>query len=238
LVPKLAWCAGETDEEIEILDSARPHGPGSFGAQQGAVIPKTSSTKRDLRVKRFRSQEAWEKWLAAQHERSQGVWIEFAKKASGRASVNYKEALEVALCYGWIDGQTAPVDQTWYRQRFTPRRPRSKWSQINRAAVERLHAAGRLAPAGVRQMEAAQRDGRWDAAYPSSRDFAIPPDLQAALDSDPRLLRAFEQLDRQNRFAILYRLHDAKRPETRARRLAEYLRMLAVGERLIPPRKQ
>jgi uncharacterized protein YdeI (YjbR/CyaY-like superfamily) len=166
------------------------------------------------------------------------VWIEFAKKASGRASVNYKEALEVALCYGWIDGQTAAVDETWYRQRFTPRRPRSKWSQINRVAVQRLHAAGRLAPAGVLQMEAAQRDGRWDAAYPSSKEFGVPPDLAAALEADPRLLRAFEQLDRQNRFAILYRLHDAKRPETRARRLAEYLRMLATGETLIPRRKE
>ena len=200
------------------------------------MVKKSSSVKRDLPVKRFRSKDAWEKWLAAQHERSQGVWIEFAKKASGRASVNYKEALEVALCYGWIDGQTAPVDETWYRQRFTPRRPRSKWSQINRASVERLHAAGRLAPAGIRQMEAAREDGRWDAAYPSMREIGVPPDLEAALETDPRLRRAFDQLDRQNRFAILYRLHDAKRPETRTRRLAEYLGMLAAGETLIPRR--
>jgi uncharacterized protein YdeI (YjbR/CyaY-like superfamily) len=193
-----------------------------------------SPPKRDLPVKRFRSKEAWEKWLKAHHEKSQGVWIEFAKKASGRASVNYKEALEVALCYGWIDGQTAAVDETWYRQRFTPRRPRSKWSQINRASVERLHAEGRLAPAGVRQMEAAKRDGRWDAAYASPRNMQVPPDLAAALQADPRLKKAFDQLDSQNRFGILYRLHDAKRPETRARRLAEYLRMLAAGETLHP----
>jgi uncharacterized protein YdeI (YjbR/CyaY-like superfamily) len=201
------------------------------------VVKKSSPAKRDLPVKRFRSKALWEKWLAAQHERSPGVWIEFAKKASGRPSVTYKEALEVALCYGWIDGQTAPVDETWYRQRFTPRRPRSKWSQINRAAVERLNAEGRLAPAGVRQMEAAKRDGRWDAAYPSMREIGVPPDLEAALQADPRLRRAFDQLDRLNRFAILYRLHDAKRPETRARRLAEYLRMLAAGETLVPRRR-
>ena len=189
--------------------------------------------KKDLPVKRFRSQEAWEKWLKAEHERSQGIWLQFAKKASGRASVNYKEALEVALCYGWIDGQTAAVDEIWYRQRFTPRRPRSKWSQINRASVERLHGEGRLAPAGVSQMEAAKADGRWDAAYPSPANIEVPPDLAAALEANARARKTFEALDRQNRFAILYRLHDAKRPETRARRLDEYVRMLARGEALL-----
>ena len=189
--------------------------------------------KKDLPVKRFRSQEAWEKWLRAEHERSQGIWLEFAKKASGRASVNYKEALEVALCYGWIDGQTAAVDETWYRQRFTPRRPRSKWSEINRTSVERLHGERRLAPAGIRQMEAAKADGRWDAAYPSPANMEVPPDLAAALETNSRARKNFEGLDRQNRFAILYRLHDAKRPETRARRLAEYVRMLARGEKML-----
>jgi uncharacterized protein YdeI (YjbR/CyaY-like superfamily) len=194
-------------------------------------MPATSaSPKRELPVKRFRSQEAWRTWLHANHERSQGVWLEFAKKASGKASVNYKEALEVALCYGWIDGQTAPVDEIWYRQRFTPRRPRSRWSQINRASVERLHAEGRLAPAGIREMEAAQRDGRWEAAYPSPRNITVPPDLEAALEKNARARRAFDQLDRQNRFAILYRLHDANKPETRERRLKEFVQMLARGE--------
>jgi uncharacterized protein YdeI (YjbR/CyaY-like superfamily) len=191
---------------------------------------KSSSPKRELPVKRFRSQEAWRTWLQANHERSPGVWLEFAKKASGKASVNYKGALEVALCYGWIDGQTAAVDEIWYRQRFTPRRPRSRWSQINRASVERLHAEGRLAPAGIREMEAAQRDGRWEAAYPSPRNITVPPDLEEALEKNARARRAFEQLDRQNRFAILYRLHDAKRPATRERRLGEFVRMLARGE--------
>jgi uncharacterized protein YdeI (YjbR/CyaY-like superfamily) len=200
-------------------------------------VKESSTLKRELPVKRFRSKQAWERWLETHHEKSQGVWIEFAKKGSGRASVNYKEALEVALCYGWIDGQTAAVDETWYRQRFTPRRPRSKWSQINRASVERLHAEGRLAPAGLRQMEAAKRDGRWEAAYASPRNMEVPPDLEAALQADSRLRRAFDELDSQNRFAILYRLHDAKRPETRARRLAEYLRLLAAGETPHPRRR-
>jgi uncharacterized protein YdeI (YjbR/CyaY-like superfamily) len=203
-------------------------------------LPRATDTSptTDLPVKRFRSQEAWEKWLQSHHQRSPGVWIEFSKKASGRKSVNYREALEVALCYGWIDGQIAPVDETWYRQRFTPRRPRSKWSQLNRASVERLHAEDRLAPAGVKEMEAARNDGRWDAAYPSPRNMTVPPDLEAALEASPRARREFDQLDRQNRFAILYRLHDAKRAETRERRLAEFLRMLNRGETLLPRKRR
>ena len=147
--------------------------------------------------------------------------------------MSYAEALEVALCYGWIDGQTASVDAVWYRQRFTPRRPKSKWSQINRAAVEKLHAAGRLSPAGIREMVAAKKDGRWEAAYPSSRNMIVPPDLETALETHPRARRNFEQLDRQSRFAILYRLYDAKRPETRQRRLDEFVRKLEAGESIL-----
>ena len=188
--------------------------------------------KPDLLVKRFRSQAAWAAWLERQHEKSPGVWLEFAKKSSGLASVTYAQALEVALCYGWIDGQLKSVDADWYRQRFTPRRPRSKWSQINRASVERLHGEGRLSAAGIREMEAAQGDGRWAAAYPSPGNMKPPEDLQAALDAHPKARRFFEQLDSANRYAILYRLHDARRPETRARRLKEFVRMLKAGETL------
>ena len=193
-------------------------------------MPK-AQPKKDLPVKRFRTRAAWEKWLAAQHEKSPGVWLEFAKKHSGVASVNYTEVLEVALCHGWIDGQIAPVDDTWYRQRFTPRRSRSKWSRINRAAVEKLHAAGRLSPAGIREMEAAQRDGRWDAAYPSPRNMTVPEDLAAALQAHPRAQENFERLDSQNRYAILYRLLAPKRPETRQRRLEEFVRLLREGKK-------
>ncbi|MFL5448271.1 MAG: YdeI/OmpD-associated family protein [Gemmatimonadales bacterium] len=193
---------------------------------------KTKSAKPDLMVKRFRSPAAWEKWLEKHHASSSGVWLEFAKKESGLTTVSYKEALEVALCYGWIDGLVAGVDARVYRQRFTPRRARSKWSQINRAAVERLHAAGRLAPAGVRQMEEAQQDGRWDAAYPSPSQMRPPEDFLAALEPYPEAQRFFEGLSSQNRYAILYRLHDARRPETRARRLEEFVRMLREGKTL------
>jgi uncharacterized protein YdeI (YjbR/CyaY-like superfamily) len=173
---------------------------------------------------------AWETWLRKQHEKSGGLWIEFAKKGSGVRSITYAEALEVALCYGWIDGQTASVDETWYRQRFTPRRARSKWSQLNRARVERLHAEGRLAPAGVREMETAMRDGRWAAAYPSPGAMTVPDDLAAELRKRPRARAFFEGLDSRNRYAILYRLHDAKRPETRQRRLDQFVRMLELEQ--------
>jgi uncharacterized protein YdeI (YjbR/CyaY-like superfamily) len=188
-----------------------------------------SATTNDLPVRRFVSQAAWEKWLAANHERSPGVWIELAKKDSGLRSVTFAEALEAALCYGWIDSQSQSVDEKRYRQRFTPRRARSKWSKINRATVERLRAEGRLAPAGIREVEAAKRDGRWEAAYASPSAMTVPPDLEDRLERSPRARRAFEQLDSRNRYAILYRLHDAKRPDTRQRRLEQFVTMLEAG---------
>ena len=191
-----------------------------------------SQAKKDLPVRRFASSAAWEKWLAANHQHAPGVWIEMAKKGSRIASVTHAEALEIALCYGWIDSQALSVDELRYRQRFTPRRPRSKWSKINCAAVERLHAEGRLAPAGIREMEAATRDGRWEAAYASPRAMVVPPDLEARLAKSRRARRAFETLDSRNRYAILYRLHDAKRPETRARRLEQFVAMLEAGRTL------
>ena len=188
-----------------------------------------TATKKELPVRRFASRDAWHEWLAANHERSQGVWIEFARKDSGLSSVTYAEAVEVALCHGWIDSRSQSVDEQRYRQRFTPRRPRSRWSRINCASVERLLAEGRLAPAGIREMEAAKRDGRWDAAYASPRAMVVPPDLEARLKKSPKARRAFEKLDGRNRYAILYRLHDAKRPETRERRLEQFIAMLEAG---------
>ena len=188
-----------------------------------------TESNQDLPVRRFATRAAWEKWLAANHERSPGVWVELPKKGSERASVTRAEALEVALCYGWIDSQVHSMDEERYRQRFTPRRARSKWSKINCGAVERLNAEGRLAPAGIREMEAAKRDGRWEAAYASPKAMVVPPDLEARLAKSSRARRAFEQLDGQNRYAILYRLHDAKRPETRQRRLEQFVAMLEAG---------
>ena len=188
--------------------------------------------KDDLPVRRFASRAAWARWLTANHDRSPGVWIELAKKDSGVDSVSRADALEVALCYGWIDSQSMTVDDKRYRQRFTPRRSRSKWSKINCAAVERLHAEGRLAPAGIREMEAAKGDGRWAAAYDSPRTIAVPPDLEARLARNARARRAFEKLDSQNRYAILYRLHHAKRADTRQRRLDQFVAMLEAGRTL------
>ena len=163
---------------------------------------------------------------------SKGVWLEFGKKGSGVPSVTHAGALETALRYGWIDGQTASVDAKMFRQRFTPRRPKSKWSKINCATVLRLLAEGRLEAAGLRQMEAARSDGRWDAAYDSPRNIQVPDDLAAELRKRPAARRFFEQLDSRNRYAILYRLSDAKKPETRQRRLEQFVRLLEAGKTL------
>lgn len=189
-------------------------------------------TQKDLPVVRFATRAAWQAWLDKNHDKAPGVWMEVAKKGSGLRSVTREEALEVALCYGWIDSQSMTVDEKRYRQRFTPRRSRSKWSKINCAAVERLHAEGRLAPAGIREMEAAKGDGRWEAAYDSPRTIAVPPDLAARLARNARARRAFEKLDGQNRYAILYRLHHAKRADTRQRRLDRFVALLEAGRTL------
>jgi uncharacterized protein YdeI (YjbR/CyaY-like superfamily) len=185
------------------------------------------TTKAELPILQFDSQAAWSRWLDRHHESSQGAWLKLAKKASGITTITHAEALEEGLCYGWIDGQSASLDESFYLIRFTPRRPRSKWSQLNREKVERLMKAGRMKPAGLAQVEAAKRDGRWDAAYPPASAAAAPEDLQRALDENPEAKAFFETLKGANRYAIIYRLHDAKRPETRARRVSEYVTMLA-----------
>lgn len=188
--------------------------------------------KDDLPVIPFPSQAAWEEWLETNHERSDGLWIKFAKKASGIETVVYAEALEVALCFGWIDGQVNRFDDDWYLQRFTPRRARSKWSQINRDKAEALIKRGLMRPAGLREVERAKGDGRWEAAYASPSKIDVPDDLRAALDANPAARDFFTTLKGSNRYAILYRIHDAKRPETRARRIDQLVAMLARGETL------
>jgi uncharacterized protein YdeI (YjbR/CyaY-like superfamily) len=184
-------------------------------------------TRNGLPAKRFASAKAWAAWLDRNHERLAGLWLQFARKDSDIATVSHAEALETALCYGWIDGLTAASDPGLWLQRFTPRRPRSKWSRINCAAADRLLAAGRLKPAGLREMDAAKRDGRWEAAYASQRTMGVPDDLRAGLDAEPRARRFFDKLDSKNRYAILYRIQDAKRPETRQRRIEKFVQMLA-----------
>ena len=180
----------------------------------------------------FASEAEWEAWLDAEHATSDGVWLKFAKKGSGVETVVYAEALDVALCYGWIDSQVARLDERFYLQKFTPRRARSKWSQINREKIEALTRAGRMQPAGLEQVELAKADGRWEAAYPSPANLEMPNDLQTALDASPQAAEFWEKLNKSNRYAILYQLQDAKKPETRARRLEKFVGMLERGEKL------
>lgn len=185
----------------------------------------------DYPTRAFASQKDWAKWLDKEHAESDGVWIKFAKKASGIPSVDYAQALDVALCYGWIDGQLKRVDDTYYVQKFTPRRARSKWSKVNIGKVEKLIAEGKMKPAGQAQVDAAKADGRWDAAYDSPSTATVPPDLQAALDKKPSARRTFETLSSSQRYSILYSVQDAKRPETRERRIQKFVDMLARGEK-------
>jgi uncharacterized protein YdeI (YjbR/CyaY-like superfamily) len=191
----------------------------------------------DLPVLAFASQEEFETWLEDHHATAPGVWIRIAKKATGIPTITPAEAIESCLCFGWIDGQRRAGDEATFLQRYTPRRARSRWSKINRAKAEELIAAGRMRPAGLAEVQRAKDDGRWDAAYDSARTMTVPEDLKRALDADPRAKAEFAALDATNRYAILYRLHDAKRPETRARRLESFVAMLARGERLHPRRQ-
>ena len=189
----------------------------------------------DPEVLPFATAEDWEAWLREHHETvTAGVWIKFARKASGIRTVTYREALQVALRFGWIDGQARGQDESWYLQRFTPRRARSIWSKRNRDFATALIEAGEMEPAGLREVERAKADGRWDAAYDAPSTATVPDDLQAALDANPAATEFFAGLDRQNRYAILHRVQTAKRPETRARRIEKFVAMLAAGERIYP----
>jgi uncharacterized protein YdeI (YjbR/CyaY-like superfamily) len=179
---------------------------------------------------------AWEAWLEAHAAHSAGVWLAIPKKGSGRTAPTYAEALDVALCFGWIDGQKAPLDAAFFLQRFTPRGRRSIWSKRNREHIERLTAAGRMRPAGLTEVERAKADGRWDAAYDGQATAEVPADLRAALDAVPAAAALFAELDSTNRYAILFRIGGAKRAETRARRIDDFVAMLARGETPYPRR--
>lgn len=184
-------------------------------------------------VKLFKAPSDWEAWLAANHAKADGVWMKIAKKASGIASTNYQQGLETALCYGWIDGQSQSLDDTFYLQKFTPRRPRSMWSARNVGITERLIAQGRMQPAGQAQIDAAKADGRWDSAYTGIKDSDVPPELQAELSKNPKAKAFFDSLNKTSRFPFCYRIHTLKKPETRAARAKEYANMLARGQRLL-----
>lgn len=181
---------------------------------------------------------AWLAWLEQHHEESTGVWLRLAKKgASGPTSLTYDEALDEALCHGWIDGQVRRLDEQSYRQRFTPRRPRSTWSKRNVAIIERLTREGRIRPAGAAAIERAKSDGRWEAAYSGQATIEVPADLVAALSTEPEAQAMFEILTSQNRYAVLLRIGNAKRPETRARRIEQFVAMLARGETPHPQKR-
>lgn len=181
----------------------------------------------------FTTPDEFAAWLE-EHESHRGIWLKLARQGGPGVSPSYAEALDVALCFGWIDGQKAAHDEEYWLQRFTPRTARSRWSQINRERAQALAAAGRMRPAGQLQIERAQADGRWEAAYAGQRGAATPDDLQAELDRDPEIAAAFAALDARNRYAIIWRVNDATRAETRARRIATFVEMLRRGERLHP----
>jgi uncharacterized protein YdeI (YjbR/CyaY-like superfamily) len=180
------------------------------------------------------SAAAWERWLKRHQADAAGVWLRMAKKSSGIASVTHAEALEVALCYGWIDGQRKAEDDKHFLQRFTPRTPRSTWSKINRDKALRLIDEDRMQPAGLAEVERARTDGRWEAAYDAQSIATVPPDLQAALDANSKAAAFFAELDSRNRYAVLFRTQGAKKAETRARRIAQFVEMLAKGEKIHP----
>ena len=192
------------------------------------------TTKPDLPIVPFSSRGAWEAWLEGRHTTSEGLWLKIAKKRSGIETVSYDEAIEVALCYGWIDGQVRRFDEDYYMQRFTPRRPRSRWSKVNRKKATELIKRGKMKAAGLREVERAKADGRWDAAYDAPSTATVPDDLRRELEKNEKAREFFSELDGRNRYAILYQIQDAKKPETRARRIAKYAAMLAEQKKPYP----
>ncbi len=182
----------------------------------------------------FSNQKAWEAWLESNGEAVPGVWLRIAKRSAAEPTVSYAEALESALCYGWIDGQKQTEGDDYWLQRFTPRTDRSIWSKINTAKAEALIAAGRMRPAGLRAIDRAKEDGRWEAAYSPASSSTVPGDLQQALDTNPKAKKFFATLNSKNRYAILFRIHNVKKAETRARKISQFIAMLNNGEKLYP----
>jgi uncharacterized protein YdeI (YjbR/CyaY-like superfamily) len=196
-----------------------------------------NTTAKDLPVIAFATTRAWSEWLEAHHASSRGLWLKIAKKGAGMASVKYAEALDVALAWGWIDGQKGALNDAWWRQRFTPRSAKSSWSKINRAKAEALIAAETMEAPGLAEVERAKRDGRWEHAYDGACSSSLPADLVAAFARNARARAFFETLDGANRYAILYRVQTAKKPQTRAERITRFVALCARHE-TIHPRRQ
>jgi uncharacterized protein YdeI (YjbR/CyaY-like superfamily) len=186
----------------------------------------------DLPILPFASKKKWTDWLAKQHNKSSGVWLKLSKKDSGIPSVTYEEALDVALCYGWIDGQKKGFDDQYWLQKFTPRGPKSIWSKINTEKAEKLIASSEMKLAGFQAIEAAKNDGRWEAAYASQKNISIPEDFQAALDKNKKAKAFFSTLKSAERYSFLFRLHNTKKPAMRANRIQKFIEMLERGEKI------
>ncbi len=189
------------------------------------------STKSELPILPFASQSKWADWLAKQYDKSAGVWLKLAKKDSGISSVTLAEALDIALCYGWIDGQRLSFDEKYYLQKYTPRRPKSIWSKINVEKVEHLIASGQMKPAGLKAIEAAKADGRWAQAYDSQKNISVPEDFQAALKKNKKASSFFATLKSGERYSFLFRIHTAKKAETREKRIQQFIEMLEKNEK-------
>ncbi|SEW52933.1 YdeI/OmpD-associated family protein [Chitinophaga arvensicola] len=189
------------------------------------------ATPKELSEHFFETQQEWEKWLAKNHSQPDGVWLRMYKKETNIPSINYAQALEEALCYGWIDGMAKSVDAQSFIQKFTPRRPKSNWSERNTKHIERLTAAGKMKPSGIAEVEKAKADGRWEQAYAASSNASIPEDFLAALKKNKKAQAFYDTLNKQNLFAIYFRLHSAKKPETRAKRIAEFIAKLERHEK-------
>jgi uncharacterized protein YdeI (YjbR/CyaY-like superfamily) len=204
---------------------ADPETVGIHGQDADMTLPT------DLPVMAFPDQAALEEWLEAEHATAPGLYVKLAKKGAGVPSINWEQMVEVLLCFGWIDGRANRLDDRFYLQRVTPRRPRSVWSQKNVMTVDRLLAEGRMRPAGLAAVEAAKADGRWERAYAGPATMTLPDDLAAALDAEPAARAAYDALDGTNRYAVLWRVHTAGTPATRAKRIATLVQMLAEGRR-------
>jgi uncharacterized protein YdeI (YjbR/CyaY-like superfamily) len=200
------------------------------------VKTKTAKSGTGEPIRLFETQAAWAEWLERNHRKSSGLWLRLAKKGAGLRSVTYGEALELALCYGWIDGQKRGESENAWLQRYLPRSAKSIWSKINREKAGALIASGRMKVAGLEAVEAARKDGRWDAAYDSPKGATVPEDFQAALVASPRAFEFFQVLDGANRYAVLFRIQTVKKAETRARKIREFIEMLERHERIHEPR--
>jgi uncharacterized protein YdeI (YjbR/CyaY-like superfamily) len=206
--------------------------PGTRANKIKPKIKQPRAAAASIPVRAFKDSAAWELWLEKNRTATDGLWMRIAKKASGRKSVTYPEAVEIALCYGWIDGQGRPHSETAWLQRFMPRRPKSIWSKINREKALGLIDTGRMKPAGLEQIERAKQDGRWESAYDSPRNATVDPQFQKALNKNPRAKAFFKTINAANRYAILWRIQTARKAETKAKRIRTFIEMLEKGKTL------